>query len=174
MNDKWKIGDFGFSCWSYEEPDDVNVGTPIYMPPESLQKNKYSHKSDIFSLGVIMFEMIYGKVPWFSKSESLLVKKMQENKISFEAEKIGINNALIKRFIERCCEIEFDLRMSEEEFLKVELYPRRPEETKPLKNNFLCKTSTSFKQEQPITNSNVTKVSGSKVSKVNEEVKRKV
>lgn len=81
---------------------------------------------------------------------------------------------MIKRFIERCCEIDFDLRMSEEEFLKLELYPRRPEETKPLKNHFLSKTSTSFKQEQPITNSNVTKVSGSKVSKVNEEVKGKI
>lgn len=33
MNERWKIGDFGFSCFSNEEPDDINVGTPIYMPP---------------------------------------------------------------------------------------------------------------------------------------------
>jgi len=29
----WKIGDFGFSCKTTDEIDDVNVGTPIYMPP---------------------------------------------------------------------------------------------------------------------------------------------
>ncbi len=67
-NKVWKIGDFGFSCVTTEQVDDVNVGTPIYMPPQSLENSLYSHKSDFFALGVIMYEMIYGKVPWFSKS----------------------------------------------------------------------------------------------------------
>ena len=32
-----------------------NVGSPVYMPPEALNENKYSFKSDIWALGVIFF-----------------------------------------------------------------------------------------------------------------------
>jgi serine/threonine protein kinase len=51
---KWKIADFGFATKN-DQLDDINVGTPIYMPPEALKNSLYSHKSDFFSLGVIMY-----------------------------------------------------------------------------------------------------------------------
>ena len=46
-----------------------NVGSPIYMPPEALNENKYSFKSDIWALGVIFYEMLTGKTPWKAKTE---------------------------------------------------------------------------------------------------------
>jgi serine/threonine protein kinase len=45
-----------------------NVGSPIYMPPEALNDNKYSFKSDIWALGVIFYEMLTGKTPWKAKT----------------------------------------------------------------------------------------------------------
>ena len=56
----WKISDFGFSTRQDKGFfDSVNVGTPMYMPIESLQKSFYSIKSDIFALGVILYELIH-------------------------------------------------------------------------------------------------------------------
>jgi len=34
------------------------------MPPEALLSNRYSLQSDIFSVGVLFYEMIYGTSPW--------------------------------------------------------------------------------------------------------------
>lgn len=34
------------------------IGTPYYMPPEQINKDIYNEKVDIWSLGVILFEMI--------------------------------------------------------------------------------------------------------------------
>jgi serine/threonine protein kinase len=38
-----------------------NVGSPSYMSPEAYLKTLYSEKSDSWSLGVILYEMIHGK-----------------------------------------------------------------------------------------------------------------
>jgi serine/threonine protein kinase len=38
-----------------------NVGSPSYMSPEAHSKSRYSEKSDIWSLGVILYEMLTGK-----------------------------------------------------------------------------------------------------------------
>ncbi len=38
-----------------------NVGSPSYMSPEAYKKTLYSEKSDIWSLGIIFYEMLTGK-----------------------------------------------------------------------------------------------------------------
>lgn len=41
----------------------MNVGTPLYMAPESLKKNYYSYKSDVYAVGIVLFEMLVGRTP---------------------------------------------------------------------------------------------------------------
>jgi serine/threonine protein kinase len=54
-----------------------NVGTPLYMPLESLLDNVYSPKSDIFSVGIIFYELLSGTTPWECRQEKELVQKLQ-------------------------------------------------------------------------------------------------
>lgn len=52
----WKICDFGFSVMGKKNMvGEINVGTPAYMAPESLERTYYSPKTDFFSLGVICY-----------------------------------------------------------------------------------------------------------------------
>lgn len=60
-----KIADFGFAISKHvnqanNQVYDFNVGTPLYMSPETLMKNHYSAKTDIWALGIVFYEMIYG------------------------------------------------------------------------------------------------------------------
>lgn len=64
MGNKWKLSDFGFSTKSrLGFKDKMNVGTPLYMAPESLKKSYYSYKSDLFSIGIVLYEMLVGHTP---------------------------------------------------------------------------------------------------------------
>lgn len=69
-NNKIKIADFGFAMKSTDSKkySSYNVGSPIYMPPEALNDNKYSFKSDIWAIGVIFYELLTGKTPWKAKT----------------------------------------------------------------------------------------------------------
>ena len=59
-----KITDFGFAIKEFREfYDPLFVGTPEYLPPEALIEQKYGPKTDIWSFGIIVYEMIYGKTP---------------------------------------------------------------------------------------------------------------
>ena len=40
------------------------IGSPIYMAPEALKGNLYNINADIWSLGVILFELLYGYCPY--------------------------------------------------------------------------------------------------------------
>lgn len=40
------------------------VGSPLYMAPQILEGLPFSSKCDIWSLGIMFFEMLYGKPPW--------------------------------------------------------------------------------------------------------------
>ncbi|XP_017290750.1 eukaryotic translation initiation factor 2-alpha kinase 3 isoform X2 [Kryptolebias marmoratus] len=73
MDDVVKVGDFGLVTAMDQEEDDQSVltpdplltrhtgqvGTKLYMSPEQLSGNSYSHKVDIYSLGLILFELLY-------------------------------------------------------------------------------------------------------------------
>lgn len=57
-HDNLKLGDFGLSknlaAGTFTQ---TYVGTPLYMPPEILQESRYDHKSDIWSLGCLIYEL---------------------------------------------------------------------------------------------------------------------
>ncbi|XP_078080131.1 eukaryotic translation initiation factor 2-alpha kinase 3 isoform X2 [Mustelus asterias] len=73
LDDVVKVGDFGLvTAMDQEEEEGTiltpmpvyarhtgQVGTKLYMSPEQISGNTYSHKVDIFSLGLILFELLY-------------------------------------------------------------------------------------------------------------------
>ena len=64
-----KIADLGLSKaanTNYEMFESI-VGTPMYMSPQ-LFEGKYTSKTDIWSLGLILYEMLYGTIPWKVKN----------------------------------------------------------------------------------------------------------
>ena len=61
-----------------------NVGTPLYMCPQILNNQKFSAKCDIWSLGVMFYEIIYGKTPWTANSPYQLYKNIINNPLQFD------------------------------------------------------------------------------------------
>lgn len=65
-----KVTDFGISqlISSAVKSEDKICGTPGYLAPEALTGEGYQPSSDLFALGLIMFEALVGKHPFFGKS----------------------------------------------------------------------------------------------------------
>jgi serine/threonine protein kinase len=58
-----KIADFGFAIKANTMFRDVNIGSPLYMSPESLIYRQYGPKTDIWSFGVLIYELVTGETP---------------------------------------------------------------------------------------------------------------
>jgi serine/threonine protein kinase len=75
-----KLGDFGFSK-QIEQLDSLNetlCGTPLYLAPEILIDHKYDDKSDLWSLGIILFQLMYHFLPFGEPTNKLeLVKRIK-------------------------------------------------------------------------------------------------
>ncbi|GEM_PF-279557 len=80
-----KVGDYGLSKTigaGMHLDNTKQVGTLNYMAPE-LINGKYDKKIDIYSLGVILFEMLSGKKPFSANSPTELTVKQLKNNIDF-------------------------------------------------------------------------------------------
>ena len=88
-----KITDFGFA-----KQIDKNAlittlcGSPMYMAPEIINKQDYDIKSDLWSVGVILYEMAYGSVPFNVGTFLELIKKMNSNEIDFSHKRIKLSD----------------------------------------------------------------------------------
>lgn len=73
------ITDFGFA--RYFDNDimlQTICGSPLYMAPEILLKKRYNNSSDLWSVGVILYEMLYGVVPFESRNLVDLIHKIKK------------------------------------------------------------------------------------------------
>ena len=69
-NDQVKLADFGF-CRMLNGPKDMAktlVGSPIYMAPEVLNRQRHSIAVDYFALGVIAYEFMTGRRPYLGRN----------------------------------------------------------------------------------------------------------
>lgn len=51
------------------------LGSPLYMAPELIKRERYTEKIDVWSLGVITYQLLSGKTPFESRS----IKKIDYN-----------------------------------------------------------------------------------------------
>lgn len=59
------------------------VGTPLYMSPQILKKSKYTAKSDLWSIGLIYYEMLHGRTPWPASNQMQLLNGIYTKRVNF-------------------------------------------------------------------------------------------
>jgi len=90
-----KITDFGLARYinletelhtppEHEDLFSTYCGSPIYMSPEILNHQQYNSKSDLWSLGVILYELITGTPPFIAKNIKNLVHQVNTEKINLD------------------------------------------------------------------------------------------
>jgi NIMA (never in mitosis gene a)-related kinase len=78
-----KLGDFGLSKMiKSHDFASTYVGTPFYMSPEICAAEKYTLKSDIWSLGCIIYELCAREPPFNAKTHFQLVQRIKEGKVA--------------------------------------------------------------------------------------------
>jgi serine/threonine protein kinase/tetratricopeptide (TPR) repeat protein len=82
------------------------IGTPDYMAPEQVEGKETDPRTDIYSLGVILYEMVTGRVP-FGGDTALSVVFKQKNEIPREPRKFNVQvPENLNRIIMKCLEKE--------------------------------------------------------------------
>ena len=71
-DNKIKIGDFGLAkTLAFQNQAKTNVGAPAYLSPEILNDQPYDYKSDIWNLGIILYELTQLKHPFINDDISV-------------------------------------------------------------------------------------------------------
>ncbi|MDR1888840.1 MAG: protein kinase [Zoogloeaceae bacterium] len=80
-DDNPKIADFGLAININKNMDRdstfvMGVGSPAYMSPEQIKAYPLNQKTDLYSLGVVLFQMLTGRLPFRAKSQGTLIYKI--------------------------------------------------------------------------------------------------
>jgi NIMA (never in mitosis gene a)-related kinase len=118
----YKIGDMNVSKVAKNGMIYIQTGTPYYASPEVWRDEPYNYKSDIWSLGVILYEMATSQLPFKGKNNEELFDAVQNGKFkplpaSFSEE--------FTQLITRCLSVDPSKRPSCLEILSDKLFPEK-------------------------------------------------
>ncbi len=95
-----KLTDFGWSNYMQEDQKRTTVcGTPIYLAPEIIKEQGHDEKVDIWCIGVLLFELITGNVPFQGNDIDTLKDNILHLKISWPKEINVDAKSLIKKIL---------------------------------------------------------------------------
>lgn len=72
-----KLIDLGIASRMTDASNSTGFGTPAYMPPEQSEKGQCGIYTDIFALGIMLFEMLTGTVPFTGQKPSEIRQKIK-------------------------------------------------------------------------------------------------
>lgn len=122
-----KIADFGFSKradsnFLMETP----CGSPFYAAPEIFAGRQYDgKKSDIWSLGVVLFGLATGALPWTAKNQTHMLWQISNAQYEIPA----TVDPLVSDCIERCLRVDPDERPTAYELLRMPLLRDHSQQT---------------------------------------------
>ncbi len=108
---KIRLTDFGLAGIAANlKGAEIRAGTPAYMAPEQLAGREVSPKSDIYSLGLILYEILTGKRAFEASTLPELMKLRESGTITNPSTLVRDLDPLIERVILRCLENDPDKR----------------------------------------------------------------
>ena len=155
------LGDFG-TAKIVENMTNTMVGTPLNMAPEVLKGNEYNSKSDLWSIGVVFYQLLTGSPPFFAFSKPELLTHILKqagknlrfmNKTHFCSETKGL--------LRRMLEPDPGVRISWEDFFSHALFSHRHKNQcrcirNNMENSFIMRFGESLVQKP--TKSNISKL----------------
>jgi serine/threonine protein kinase len=108
IDDNWKIkiGDFGLSRFYNKGNDETRgrIGTPHWMAPEVLKGEKYETCADIFSYGMILWEILSREIPYYGINPYQVISLVADKKQIVQVPAEG--NQALRKIIAKCLEYE--------------------------------------------------------------------
>jgi hypothetical protein len=103
-----RVMDFGLAAIG--QVDDVRAGTPAYMAPEQLLGREVTARSDIFALGLVMYELFTGRRAFTATTVAELVAQHETLSIAPPSSVVTAIDPAVERAILRCLAAEPDRR----------------------------------------------------------------
>ncbi len=108
---KIRITDFGLASVAASiQGADARAGTPAYMAPEQLVGREVTAKSDLYSLGLILYEILTGKRAFEASTLPELMKLRESGTITNPSTLVRDLDPLIERVVLRCLEADPEKR----------------------------------------------------------------
>jgi serine/threonine-protein kinase len=102
-----KLTDFGLAGFAQSfEGGEVYAGTPTYMSPEQIAGEEVSTRSDIYSLGLVLYELFTGKRAFDAQSLAELKQKQLESAPTTPSSFMSTFDPAIERVLLHCLEKE--------------------------------------------------------------------
>lgn len=133
-----KLGDFGLSRMMGQESEfaKTHVGTPYYMSPEQITESRYNEKSDIWSLGCLLYEFASLCPPFEALNAGALAVKIRAGKV----EKLPTRySEELQRVVNWMLSLDPNLRPSVEDLLNLPQISLRIREKKLRENQLALK-----------------------------------